>query len=76
MKNLKFLSEMLAQAKALVNKMKQTTAINFYEGWKLVTMFVGGNDLCKACRDVNLNIINIFLLMFYYLSLNTLLIII
>lgn len=43
---------MLAQAKALVNKIKQTNSINFYEGWKLVTMFVGGNDLCKACKDV------------------------
>lgn len=45
---------MVAQAKYLVNKMKQTTGINFNEGWKLITMFVGGNDLCKACRDVNL----------------------
>ncbi|RNA24384.1 phospholipase membrane-associated-like [Brachionus plicatilis] len=43
--------EMLAQAKNLVYKMKQTSGINFSQGWKLVTMFVGGNDLCKACRD-------------------------
>ena len=44
---------MLTQATNLVSKMKQTSSIDFYQGWKLVTFFVGGNDLCKACRDVN-----------------------
>lgn len=57
---------MLTQAKKLVAKMKQTKEINFSQGWKLVTFFIGGNDLCKACRDVNKMIKIIF---FYYLKL-------
>lgn len=40
---------MMTQATNLVNKMKQVS--NFAQAWKLVTFFVGGNDLCKACKD-------------------------
>ena len=40
---------MMTQATKLVNKMRHSA--NFAQAWKLVTFFVGGNDLCKACKD-------------------------
>ena len=26
-------------------------AVNFEKDWKLVTLFIGGNDLCQYCND-------------------------
>lgn len=26
-------------------------SINFQEDWKIITLFIGGNDLCDFCRD-------------------------
>ncbi|XP_075811398.1 phospholipase B1, membrane-associated isoform X3 [Microtus pennsylvanicus] len=43
--------DMPAQAQALVEKMKATPTINLKEDWKLVTLFVGGNDLCHYCEN-------------------------
>ncbi|XP_056424549.1 phospholipase B1, membrane-associated [Hyla sarda] len=40
-----------AQAENLVKKMKESTDINFEEDWKLITIFIGGNDLCQYCRN-------------------------
>ncbi|XP_044147258.1 phospholipase B1, membrane-associated [Bufo gargarizans] len=40
-----------AQAENLVKKMKESTEINFAEDWKLITVFIGGNDLCQYCRN-------------------------
>ncbi|KAJ8313633.1 hypothetical protein KUTeg_008194 [Tegillarca granosa] len=31
--------------------MRQDTSINFYSDWKVITMFIGGNDLCDYCND-------------------------
>ncbi len=46
-----FSDSMLLQAKHLVLNMKQASAhINFEEDWKLVTLFIGGNDLCLMCQ--------------------------
>ncbi|XP_073412440.1 phospholipase B1, membrane-associated [Dendrobates tinctorius] len=39
------------QAETLVQKLKASTEINFNEDWKLITLFIGGNDLCQFCRD-------------------------
>ncbi|XP_075215113.1 phospholipase B1, membrane-associated-like [Lycorma delicatula] len=40
------------QAKMLVRKMKKDKHVNFYEDWKLVTIFFGANDLCSGqCFD-------------------------
>lgn len=25
--------------------------INFQEDWKIITLFIGGNDLCNVCND-------------------------
>ncbi|XP_068088852.1 phospholipase B1, membrane-associated-like isoform X2 [Hyperolius riggenbachi] len=40
-----------SQAQNLVQKMKESTLINFNEDWKLVTLFIGGNDLCSYCQN-------------------------
>ncbi|XP_075719885.1 phospholipase B1, membrane-associated [Rhinoderma darwinii] len=42
---------MPAQAETLVKKMKESKDINFAEDWKLITLFIGGNDLCQYCRN-------------------------
>uniref|UniRef100_A0A8D0SCA6 Phospholipase B1, membrane-associated n=1 Tax=Sus scrofa TaxID=9823 RepID=A0A8D0SCA6_PIG len=40
-----------AQARRLVDLMKNDTSINFQEDWKIITLFIGGNDLCDVCND-------------------------
>eukprot|EP00070_Physeter_catodon_P045497 XP_028352391.1 phospholipase B1, membrane-associated-like [Physeter catodon] len=39
------------QARRLVDLMKNYTNINFQEDWKIITLFIGGNDLCDVCDD-------------------------
>ncbi|XP_030893053.1 phospholipase B1, membrane-associated [Leptonychotes weddellii] len=39
------------QARRLVDLMKNDTKINFQEDWKIITLFIGGNDLCDFCSD-------------------------
>ncbi|CAJ1078258.1 phospholipase B1%2C membrane-associated-like [Xyrichtys novacula] len=46
-------SEIPAQVQALVKAMRENKEVNFEEDWKLVTIFVGGNDLCNYCIDQN-----------------------
>lgn len=40
---------MPGQAKKIVKRMKADKNINFEEDWKVITLFVGGNDLCDFC---------------------------
>ncbi|KAG7316549.1 hypothetical protein KOW79_020090 [Hemibagrus wyckioides] len=42
-------SDILGQAKALVKRMKTDDRISFYSDWKVITMFIGGNDFCDSC---------------------------
>uniref|UniRef100_A0A669PIV8 Phospholipase B1, membrane-associated n=1 Tax=Phasianus colchicus TaxID=9054 RepID=A0A669PIV8_PHACC len=42
---------MPAQARELVELMRSSSNINFKEDWKLITIFIGGNDLCQYCLD-------------------------
>ncbi|XP_054253031.1 phospholipase B1, membrane-associated [Indicator indicator] len=42
---------MPAQAHKLVELMRSSSEINFKEDWKLITVFIGGNDLCQYCLD-------------------------
>ncbi|XP_078503486.1 phospholipase B1, membrane-associated [Lissotriton helveticus] len=42
---------MVAQARDLVDRMNQSPEINFQQDWKLITLFIGGNDLCQYCLD-------------------------
>jgi len=39
------------QARDLVERMKTFDGVNFEEDWKLITLFIGGNDLCSFCDD-------------------------
>ncbi|XP_072490174.1 phospholipase B1, membrane-associated isoform X2 [Notamacropus eugenii] len=40
------------QARRLVSLMKNDTRISFQEDWKVITLFIGGNDLCDSCSDM------------------------
>jgi len=40
-----------AQAERLINKMKNDSSINYQKDWKMITLFIGGNDLCRFCRN-------------------------
>ncbi|XP_074065902.1 phospholipase B1, membrane-associated isoform X2 [Macrotis lagotis] len=40
-----------SQARRLVDLMKNDARINFQEDWKIITLFIGGNDLCDSCND-------------------------
>ncbi|XP_073905509.1 phospholipase B1, membrane-associated isoform X1 [Castor canadensis] len=42
---------LVAQARMLVDLMKNDTRIHFQEDWKIITVFIGGNDLCSSCDD-------------------------
>jgi hypothetical protein len=45
-------SEMAGQANMLVDRMINSLgATEFNTAWKLVTFFIGGNDLCDVCND-------------------------
>lgn len=39
------------QARNLVKLMKKTKGIDYENDWKLVTLFIGGNDLTRICLD-------------------------
>ncbi|KAG9347334.1 hypothetical protein JZ751_004901, partial [Albula glossodonta] len=43
--------DMPGQARLLVDKMKTDTRINFEADWKVITLFIGGNDLCDHCKN-------------------------
>jgi len=34
-----------------VKRMKADKNIDFDKDWKMVTLFIGGNDLCDYCED-------------------------
>ncbi|XP_071758328.2 phospholipase B1, membrane-associated-like [Centroberyx gerrardi] len=39
------------QVRSLIDAMKNNSAVDFNNDWKLVTLFIGGNDLCQYCND-------------------------
>uniref|UniRef100_H3B5Q4 Uncharacterized protein n=1 Tax=Latimeria chalumnae TaxID=7897 RepID=H3B5Q4_LATCH len=43
--------EFPAQARNLIHTLKTYPGINFAEDWKLVTIFIGANDLCDYCKN-------------------------
>ncbi|XP_028809294.1 phospholipase B1, membrane-associated-like [Denticeps clupeoides] len=43
--------EIPAQVDSLIKAMKADTKVRFETDWKLVTLFVGGSDLCQYCMD-------------------------
>ncbi|XP_021163281.2 phospholipase B1, membrane-associated, partial [Fundulus heteroclitus] len=40
-----------SQVRALVTRMKNDARINFESDWKLITIFIGGNDVCAHCEN-------------------------
>uniref|UniRef100_A0A4W6EHF8 Phospholipase B1, membrane-associated n=1 Tax=Lates calcarifer TaxID=8187 RepID=A0A4W6EHF8_LATCA len=46
-------SDIPAQVQALIKAMRGHKEVNFEKDWKLVTIFVGANDLCHYCTDQN-----------------------
>ncbi|XP_031438004.1 phospholipase B1, membrane-associated-like [Clupea harengus] len=44
-------NNLIGQARALVNRMKTDTRVNFHTDWKVITVFIGGNDLCDYCSN-------------------------
>ncbi|XP_021369756.1 phospholipase B1, membrane-associated-like [Mizuhopecten yessoensis] len=43
--------DMPDQARMLVQRIKSEPGVNFLTDWKMVTLFIGGNDLCDYCND-------------------------
>nr|XP_023680577.1 phospholipase B1, membrane-associated-like [Paramormyrops kingsleyae] len=41
--------DLAGQVRVLVDKMKNDSRINFHSDWKVITVFIGGNDLCDHC---------------------------
>lgn len=37
------------QARAIITKMQEDESVDFENDWKVVTIFIGGNDLCAWC---------------------------
>lgn len=44
---------MPGQAQELVNRILADPEVDNENDWKVVTMFIGGNDLCQYCRNVH-----------------------
>ncbi|XP_034051102.1 phospholipase B1, membrane-associated [Thalassophryne amazonica] len=45
------ISKIPEQVRRLIDAMKKDTTVDFDNDWKLVTLFIGGNDLCQYCND-------------------------
>ncbi|XP_054939593.1 phospholipase B1, membrane-associated, partial [Physeter macrocephalus] len=46
--------ELSSQVQTLIQKMKDDHRVNFHEDWKVITVLIGGSDLCDYCMDSNL----------------------
>ncbi|XP_067938740.1 phospholipase B1, membrane-associated-like isoform X2 [Watersipora subatra] len=44
--------DMPTQARNLVNKLTSDSRIDLEKDWKMVTLFIGGNNLCDFCSDL------------------------
>jgi len=44
-------SDMLGQAQWLVAQLKANTKINFLQDWKVLTIWIGSNNICQVCND-------------------------
>jgi phospholipase B1 len=43
------------QAASLVKQMKESKEVDFDKDWKLITLFIGGNDLCRYDQNKELH---------------------
>ncbi|KAL3873507.1 hypothetical protein ACJMK2_036616 [Sinanodonta woodiana] len=44
-------SDIPRQAQELIDRMKKEPGVDFENDWKVITVFIGGNDLCDYCKD-------------------------
>ena len=44
-------NNMPKQVKMLVKRLRQSKELDFDNDWKLINLFIGGNDLCDFCSD-------------------------
>jgi len=44
---------MPGQARLLVSRMKARVDVNMNSDWKMITLLIGGNDLCHSCKDTD-----------------------
>jgi len=45
--------DLAKQARELVSRMQTHAEVDFQNDWKLVNIFIGGNDICAYCHDPN-----------------------
>ncbi|XP_022094731.1 phospholipase B1, membrane-associated-like [Acanthaster planci] len=43
--------DMPGQARKLIERMRSDAFVDIDHDWKLVTLFIGGNDLCRQCKN-------------------------
>ncbi len=43
------------QADRLIRKMRSLRGVDFKNDWKMITLFIGGNDLCQFCNSQDPN---------------------
>uniref|UniRef100_A0A1I8J9G7 Phospholipase B1, membrane-associated n=1 Tax=Macrostomum lignano TaxID=282301 RepID=A0A1I8J9G7_9PLAT len=43
--------DMLKQAYDLIQRMKADPTVDYQNDWKVITLFIGGNDLCAYCKN-------------------------
>lgn len=41
-----------SQARQLVEMLSDNPAVNYTEDWKVITLWIGGNDLCAVCDEL------------------------
>ena len=42
---------MEAQAEEVMLLMLENPEIDYWNDWKMITLFIGGNDLCQYCNE-------------------------
>ncbi|XP_060042785.1 phospholipase B1, membrane-associated-like isoform X2 [Erinaceus europaeus] len=53
--------DLMAQVEDLIEQLENMTEINLAEDWKLITIFIGINDLCDYCDTGDENAANVYL---------------
>ncbi len=48
-------NHMFEQARTLITRIRENPKIDYANDWKLITLFIGGNDLCDFCNDLELH---------------------
>ena len=48
-------NNMPGQVEVLVDRLRRDKSVDFENDWKLVNLFIGGNDLCDFCTDKELH---------------------